>query len=166
MTRGHWLMSVKALQNTTFYVGLWADCLKDYNDAVKLFSPPSLYGDRSAICHDWEGERANQAFVLSLGAGECHSMSSRFGVWFTNRFEEQLLILPWSCTDGHVMYGYEILFSFGDFEFSSDLCSFGIPDRLSSECFGVHRWCGKGVGKRGRLSDSGYLGLFLCLFFV
>jgi len=28
---------------------------------------------------------------------------------------------------------------FGDFEFSLDLCFLDIPDRLSSECFGVHR---------------------------
>lgn len=69
MTHGHRLMSVKALKNTTFYVGLWADCLKDYYDTFKLLSPPSIYGDRSAIGHDWEGERANWALVLSLGPG-------------------------------------------------------------------------------------------------
>jgi len=31
------------------------------------------------------------------------------------------------------------LVSFGDFEFSLDLCSFGITDGLPSECFGAHR---------------------------
>jgi len=59
-------MFVKALQNTTFYVGLGANCL---NYEVKHLSPPSLYGGPSGIGHSWDGERANQAFVLSLGPG-------------------------------------------------------------------------------------------------
>jgi hypothetical protein len=36
----------------------------------------SQHGDRSAIGHDWEGERANRAFVLSLGAGECQCVET------------------------------------------------------------------------------------------
>jgi hypothetical protein len=52
-------------------------------DANQLLSPP-LYGDRSAIGHNWEGEKANRAFVLSLGVWECHYLSNRFGVWFTS----------------------------------------------------------------------------------
>jgi hypothetical protein len=64
-------------------------------------------------------------------------------------------------TASQVMYWYEIWFPFGDCEFSLDLSSFGIPDRLSSENFGAHRWCDVGVGERGRLSAFGYL----CLFF-
>jgi hypothetical protein len=58
------------------------------------------------------------------------------------------------------------LVSFGYFEFSLDLCSFGIPDRLSSECFETHRRCDVGVGARGRLPASGYLGLFSYCFFL
>jgi hypothetical protein len=48
-----------------------SDSLKDYYDVVKLLSPPCLYGDRSAMGHNWEGEKANRAFVLSLVVSEC-----------------------------------------------------------------------------------------------
>jgi hypothetical protein len=36
---------------------------------------------------------------------------------------------------------------FVDFEFSVDLCFFGVPDRLSSERFGAHQLSDVGVGE-------------------
>jgi hypothetical protein len=41
----------------------------------------------------------------------------------------------------------------------------GILHRLSSECFGTHRWYDLGVGEIWRLSASGCLGLFVSLCF-
>jgi hypothetical protein len=50
--------------------------------------------------------------------------------------EEHSVVPLWSYADGPGMYWYQIWFLFGDFEFSLDLCSLGILDPLSSECFG------------------------------
>ena len=74
---------------------------------------PSLYGDLPAIDHDWEGEKANRAFVLSLGVWVCHSASSRFGVWLTSRHGRAASRSPLSYVDCPGMYWYEFCFRLG-----------------------------------------------------
>jgi hypothetical protein len=108
-----------------------------------LLSPPSLYGDRSTIGHDHEGERTNRAFVVSLGVWVRYSASSRLLVWLTSRFGRIQHRPP---LELRRRPRYELiinLISFEDFEFSLD------PDRLSSESFGARRWSDVGVGEWG-----------------
>jgi hypothetical protein len=90
--------------------------------------------------------------MLTTGRGELTELS--YSVWGPGTvtlcqavlefgllagLKSSLSFPPWSCRDGRVMYWLESWFSFGDYAFSLDLCSFGIPDRLSSECFGAHQ---------------------------
>jgi len=133
----------------------WTGWLKDHYDEA-----------RSAIRHAWEEEKANRAFVLSLGIWICHCVGS-FGVWFACRLcraSQSFPILELSIRHGNVLILN--LVSIGDFEFSLDLCSCGIPDRLSSERFVAHRWRGVGDGQRGRLFASSYIGLFTYYLFI
>jgi hypothetical protein len=113
-----------------------------------LLSPPSLYGDRSTIGHDHEGERANPAFVLSLGVWVCHSVLSRLLLWFISRLGRKACRSPLELRRRPAYVLVLKLVSLGDFEFSLDISSFGIPARLSSECFVAHQWSDVGVEER------------------
>jgi hypothetical protein len=100
-----------------------------------LLSPPSLYGDRLTIGYLWSGERAIRAFVFNLWSGNVTFCWVVFCSGLLAGLEEQPLVPP---LELRRRPGYALvlnLVSFGDFEFSWDLCSFDIRDRLSSEVF-------------------------------
>jgi len=96
-----------------------------------------------------KGRRLTELSFLSLGYWVCHSVSSRLLLWFTIRLGRAASRFPLELGrwPGYVLVLN--LISFGDFVFSLDLCSFGVPDRLYSECFGTHLWSDEGVGERG-----------------
>lgn len=80
-----------------------------------------------------------RSFVLSLGVRECYSVLNIFLLWLTSRLGRARACPPLELSrrPGYVLV--LTLVSFGDFELGLDVCSFDIPDRLSSEYFGAHR---------------------------
>ena len=53
-----------------------------------------FYGDCSAIGHDWEGEKANRAFVLSWGSGNVTLCRLVMEFGLLAGLEEQPLVPP------------------------------------------------------------------------
>jgi len=80
-----------------------------------------------------------RSFVLSLGVRECYSVLNIFLLWLTSRLGRARARPPLELNrrPGYVLV--LTLVSFGEIEFFLDVCSFDIPDRLSSEYFGAHR---------------------------
>ena len=120
-----------------------------------LLSPPSLYGNCLIIGYLWVGERA---FVLSLGVRECYFVFKSLCVESSSTLIYYLACSPLKLRR---LPNYVLLLNFVlfvNFEFSLDLCFFGILDHLSGKCFGAHRLYAVGDGEWGRLSASSYFG--------
>ena len=126
-----------------------------------LLSPPSLGGDRLKISYLRLGQRAIQAFVLSLGSGNVTLCWVAFCCGFLAVLEEQPVFSTWSYEDGPVMYWYKIWFRLGIL----NLVAISVLSTHGTACLA------KDLGhvddamweleKRGRLFASGYLVLFL-----